>query len=162
MNTLHLICFSYLLQHERRWTVSLPLPCLLRTPGQVYCSHVEVCTADICTRSVKALSEWEIHGHYGKMHILSWDWSHMQLGHLLWDTRKDTAGLLPSLLCNPGNKERNGRDSDVLSQLCSFSGIIMTALAQLSSLLGQLHDKCYLLIITQNYKSHWSFHISWY
>lgn len=34
-------------------------------------SHVRHCSADICTWSDKALSELEIHRHYGKMHIRS-------------------------------------------------------------------------------------------
>lgn len=89
-----------------------------------------------------------------------WFWSHMQLDHLVWGARKGTAGLLCSLLCNPGIKERNWRHSAVLSLLCPLSGISMTVLLQLSSLLRQLHDKYYLLIITWNCKYYWNVYIS--
>lgn len=151
MSTLHLIWFRYLLQEERSCSVSLPLP---SSCAQVY-------TADTHIPSGKALSELEIHKH-GEMPLLSWDWSHMQLDHLVWSTRKDTAGIFHSLLCNWGNEGRSWGDSAILSHLYSLSGVIATVLAQLSSLLGQPHGKYHLLIITQNCKSCWSFHIFWY
>lgn len=151
MSTLHLIWFSRLLQAERSCSVSLPLPS----------SRAQVCTADTHIRSDKAPSGLEIHKR-SKMPLHSSDWSHTRLDHLVWSTRQDTAGSFGSLLCNQGNERRSWGGSAILSHLHSLSGVITTVLAQLSSLLRQLHDKYCLLITTQNCKSCWSFHIFWY
>lgn len=115
--------------------------------------------ANIYIWSDKTSSEWEIHRHDSYLETeVTHNW-------ITFSRVQENVQQCFCALCtkyHPGSGERNWRDSVILSLLYSLSGTIMTVLAQLSSLLGQLHSKYYLVIIAQSCKPYWNIHISWY